>query len=119
MTALAYLATPYTKYPHGPHIAFRHACKIAARLVQSGVNVYSPIAHTHPIAVHGGLDILDLTIWLPFDELMMSRCDTLIVAHMEGWQESKGIAHEIKFFLDAGKPIFDLDPQTLSMVRRQ
>jgi hypothetical protein len=65
------------------------------------------------------MDVLDLKIWLPFDELMMERCDTLIVAQMCGWGESSGIAHEIKVFERARKPIFDLDPLTLKMAKRQ
>jgi nucleoside 2-deoxyribosyltransferase len=116
---LAYLGTPYTRYKSGIVGAFCDACALAARLMQSGVTVYSPIAHTHPIAVHGKIDPLDLSIWLPFDEAMMERCDTLIVAHLDGWDQSRGIAHEVAFFERAGKPIFDLDPGTLVMVRRK
>lgn len=115
---LAYLATPYSKYPSGPENAFRAAAHLAGRLLKAGVTVYSPITHTHPIAVHGELDPLDHKIWLPFDQLMMDRCDVLIVALMESWRESKGVQYEIEYFTKAGKPIFDLDPSTLSMVRR-
>jgi hypothetical protein len=61
---------------------------------------------------------MDHAIWLPFDEAMMTRCDVLIVAHMTGWQESKGIAHEIDFFERANKSIYDLNPTTLMMHRR-
>ena len=46
--ALAYLATPYSKYPAGLQQAFVDAAKLAALLLRSGMNVYSPIAHTHP-----------------------------------------------------------------------
>ena len=116
---LAYLGTPYTRYAAGIEAAFQDAAALAARLLLSGIHVYSPIAHTHPLAMYGLLDPLDHSIWLPFDELMMRRCDTLIVAHMEGWQESKGIAHEVDYFWRAGKPIFDLsDVTTCNLVRR-
>lgn len=116
---LSYLATPYTKYPDGPEQAFRDAASLAARLLRIGLKVYSPIAHTHPIAVYGNIDPLDLSIWLPFDEAMMIAADVLIVAHMAGWKESRGIAHEIQFFEESHKPIFDLEPKTLLMVRRR
>jgi hypothetical protein len=118
MTPFAYLGTPYTKYKDGIEAAFREASKLAARLLQAGIIVYSPIAHTHPIAIHGKLDAHDLSIWLPFDEAIMTRCDVLIVAHMDGWQDSKGIAYEIAFFEKANKPIFDLDVESLAMIRR-
>lgn len=118
--SLAYLATPYTKYPDGGIAgAFAAAAKLAARLLVAGVNVYSPIAHTHPLAMFGNLDPLDHNIWLPFDEAMMGKADVLVVAHMEGWESSKGIAHEVAYFTRANKPIYDLDPQTLSMQRRK
>jgi hypothetical protein len=116
---LAYLATPYTRYTGGIEAAFKDAAKLAARLLCTGLKVYSPICHTHPIAIYGALDALDHSIWLPFDEDMMEVSATLIVAHMDGWDESRGVAHEIKFFENAGKPIFDLDPATLNMVQRR
>ena len=115
----AYLATPYTKYKPGIEQAFIDAAKLAAMLIRAGMKVYSPITHCHAIAVHGNLDPLDHSIWLPLDEAMMNACSVLIVAHMEGWQESYGVAEEIKFFEAAGKPIFDLDPKTLVMTRRK
>lgn len=117
--ALAYLATPYSKYPGGPPAAFVDASKLAAKLLVAGVRVYSPIAHTHPLAVYGNLDPLDHRLWLPFDEAMMAKADVLIVAHMVSWETSKGIAHEVEFFTRANKPIFDLDPVTLAMKRRR
>ena len=115
---LAYLATPYSKYPGGIREAFEEACRITARLLLAGAKVYSPIAHTHPIATIGGLDPLDHSIWMPFDEAMMRVCDVLIVVHLESWETSKGIAMEVEYFEKAGKPIFDMDPETLVMTRR-
>lgn len=116
---LCYLATPYSKWVPGLHDAFIQACILASRLLTAGVKVYSPIAHTHPLAIYGKLDPLDHSIWLPFDEAMMDAAQVLLVAHMDGWRESKGVAHEIDFFDREGKPIFDLNPQTLAMVKRK
>ena len=115
---LAYLASPYSLYERGIEAAFIDAAKLAARLIKSGVNVYSPIAMSHPVAIHGGIDPLDQQFWYDFDQAMMSKCDVLIVAHMDGWEQSTGIAHEIAFFAQQGRPIFDLDPVTLRMEKR-
>lgn len=114
---LAYLATPYTKYEAGIEQAFIDAAKLAAKLLHAGVNVYSPITHTHPLAIYGGLDPLDHSIWLPFDEAMMKASTVLIVALMDGWRESKGVKHEIEFFDRAKKPIYWCDPVTLMLMR--
>lgn len=102
---LCYLATPYSKYEPGIHMAFVEASIFAARLMQHGVKVYSPIAHTHPLAIYGNIDPLDHSIWLPFDEAMMEASEALIVAEMDGWQESRGMAYEIAFFRARKKPV--------------
>ena len=112
---LVYLATPYSKWEQGLDDAFIQAAKITARLLRCGVRAYSPIAHTHPIAVHGKLDALDHSIWLPFDEAIMERADVLLVAKMKGWDESRGIKHEIEFFEGKGKPVYYLDVETFEV----
>lgn len=110
---LVYLATPYSKYPAGIECAFRDAAALAARLLKNGARVYSPIAHTHPLAVYGNIDPLDHAIWLPFDEAMMTACAALFVAQMRGWRESFGVKHEIEFFSAARKPVIYLDTISL------
>lgn len=116
---LCYLATPYTKYNAGLHAAFVDAAKIAAALLASGIKIYSPIVHAHPLAMLGKLDAKDHSIWLPFNEKMLGLADVLIVAHLEGWQESVGTAHEIDTFVRTNRPIFDLNPRTLLMEKRR
>lgn len=118
----AYLATPYSKFPAqlgGIEGAFIEASKLAATLMCSGVNVYSPIAHMHPLAIHGNLDPLDHTIWLPANQAMMNVCDTLIVAKMEGWESSYGIEHELKWYREQGRAVYWLDPETMIMTRER
>lgn len=115
--ALIYVGTPYSKWADGLDAAFVEASKLTARLMQAGLKVYSPIAHTHPLAVHGNIDPLDHSIWLPFDGAMMDKADAMIVAMMEGWETSKGVRHEIEVFTEAGKPVFFLNPADLSLIR--
>lgn len=112
---LVYMATPYTRFPGGIEAAFQEASRIAACLMIAGVKVYSPIAHTHPLAIHGGLDPLDHNLWLPFDAAMIMKADACAVAKMETWEESRGITHEIDAFELLGKPVFYLDPKTLEV----
>jgi hypothetical protein len=102
---LIYLATPYTCYPYGPNAAFEDAAAIAAALIKRGLAVFSPICHSHPIAVYGGIDAVDHELWMRIDREMWERCDELLVAKMPGWDQSRGIAAEIEYFLSHGKPV--------------
>lgn len=113
---LIYVGTPYTKYPAGIEAAFIDACKFTAKLMKAGLRVYSPIAHTHPIAIHGGIDPLAVNdIWIPFDKAMMAKSDAMIVAEMETWEQSGGIQHELDTFAEAVKPIYYIDPVTMEV----
>lgn len=103
---LVYLGSPYTKYVAGLDAAFRDVSAFAAMLLKDGVKVYSPIAHTHPIAIHGNLDPRNHEIWLPFDQAMMDAADAMCIADMDGWRESYGVQYEIDYFRKAGKPVY-------------
>ncbi len=117
--ALAYLATPYRHWPTGINGVYFEAARIAGLLIRTGIKVFSPIAHGHPIAGCASIDPHDMSIWGPLNEKMMSRSDVLIVANLDGWQQSLGVTDEIKFFRLMRKPIFDLDPKTMVMMKRK
>ncbi len=104
-----YLACPYShRDKHVMHARHVQICMIAARLIEGGAKFYCPIAHTHPIAHYGGMDLHDLKIWIPFDRPMMAKCDELWIVKMDGWQESSGIQYERAAFV--GRPIRELEP---------
>lgn len=105
-----YLASPYSQYPDGIEEAFKVACRGAAALVRAGIPVYSPIAHTHPVAIHGNLDPYDHTIWLPADEPLMRSAKGLVVLMARSWKDSYGIGVEIDLFKEIGKPVVYMDP---------
>jgi len=105
-----YLASPYSKFATGIEQAWIDVCKQAAILIEAGIPVYSPIAHTHPIAVHGGIDPYAHAIWLPADLPLMQGAKGLIICMMQGWEESYGISEEIKEFEKAGKQIIFMTP---------
>ena len=110
LVSFYYLATPYSKYPGGIEEAFKVACRAAADLIRAGVRVYSPIAHTHPVAIHGDIDPYAHDVWLPADEPFMRSACGLIVLRAESWEQSYGIKVEIEEFKKDGKPIFYMDP---------
>lgn len=104
-----YLGTPYSKYPSGLDEAFKDAARAAAHLVRGGVRVYSPIAHTHPVAIYGGIDPFDHDVWLPADRPFMDAACGLIVVKMPSWRESYGLKVEIDTFEAAGKPVKEME----------
>jgi hypothetical protein len=94
---MIFLASPYSH----PDPAVREqryvaACKAAAMLLRQGVDiVFSPIAHNHGIAIHGGLG-LDADAWWEQSEAMLRVCDDVVVLMIPGWGESVGVQQEIR-----------------------
>ena len=113
--SLVYLATNYSKFPGGIQKAFEEASKLAARLIVNHIKIFSPIAHTHPIAMYGEVNPYDHSIWLELDESMMRASQALLVAEFEGWKESYGVDQEIKIFTRDGKPIHYINPNSLAI----
>ena len=115
LTGLIYLATPYTLFPRGLDVAAHEAAALAGRLIATGINVYSPIAHSHSVARASLLDPRNYRIWRPLNVVMMERSDVLFVAKMDGWRSSFGVGDEMSVFRGAGKPICLVDPETLAI----
>lgn len=107
---LVYVASPYSKYMWGLDGATKDISLVTGRLILKGLNVYSPIAHTHTIAINSGIDPLDHAIWMKFDEAMMKKSDALLVCQMAGWKESYGVSYEIEYFDKMNRPIYTFDP---------
>lgn len=102
---LVYLATPYSHPdPTIMEQRFRVANMAAARLMEAGVFVFSPISHTHPIAVAGELP-KGWDFWKAYDTTVISSCRKLIVLMQDGWKESTGVAAEIRIALELGIPV--------------
>ena len=113
---LGYLASPYThKDKYIMHMRFIQVCMVAGKLLEAGHKFYCPIAHTHPIADYGELPLDDHSLWLPFDEPILSRCDELWVVEMDGWRESTGIKFEMDFFKDRIIRFIDPDNPVASL----
>jgi Domain of unknown function (DUF1937) len=128
-----YLASPYSKYLEGAiaklkslseneryaditwrlNMAHTDVCVQAALLIKAGIPVYSPIAHSHPIARCGTIDPLDHKIWLPANQALMDAAGGLIVLELEGYDTSYGVIHERDAFAAAGKPIVFMKPGTV------
>lgn len=104
-----YLASPYSKYPHGIEAAFRIAVEARGLLLKAGVPSFSPIIHGHPVAVMCDMDPFDHSIWLPSEEPILHGASGLIMLRAESWGLSYGMEVERKYFFDAHKPIVWMD----------
>lgn len=107
---LIYLATPYSHPdPAIMHERFETVNRVAARLMRAGLHIFSPISHTHPIAVAGDLP-RGFDFWEQYDRAILSACCRVMVLRLAGWQESKGVAAEIVIAGELGIPVYYIDP---------
>ena len=100
-----YLACPYS-HKNGTirHQRFIEANDIAAQLMKQGHHVFSPISHTHPIAIQCDLP-LGFDFWEEYDTCFIGWCDEVFVLRLNGWAESKGVKAEIKIATKLKKPV--------------
>lgn len=104
-----YLGTPYSKYPHGLEAAFRLAVRNRGLLIKAGIPCFSPIVHSHPVAIQCDIDPLDLSIWLPCESPFLVCAHGLILLKAESWEISIGLKHEREECEAAGKPVIYME----------
>ena len=112
---MIYLASPYSHPdPAVRERRFKAACRAAGALIAQGHAVFSPIAHSHPIAVEGQLDAVDNDLWLRINAEMMEACSEVSVLMLPGWMESTGIAREIALANERGLRVEFINPDVLT-----
>lgn len=101
---MIYLASPYS-HPDAAvrEIRFLKACRAAAQLMNKGHLIFSPIAHSHPIALCGLP--LDFAYWERFNREMLTFCESMMVLMLDGWQLSTGVQAEIRIMRGLDRPI--------------
>lgn len=104
--SLIYLASPYS-HPDElvRHERFERLLAVVAQFMNEGYLVFSPIAHSHPVAVRHDLPG-DWEFWKRIDAAFISVCGAVWVLCIEGWRESKGVAAEIEIAREMGKPVY-------------
>lgn len=106
-----YLASPYS-HPEAQvrEYRFAKACVAAGALFKKGYIVFSPIAHTHSIALKHDLP-KGIEFWEELDRSFIEWADAVVVLVIGGTEESKGIAREVEIANSLGKRIhyFHLD----------
>ena len=110
-----YLACPYShEEPLVREARFVQVTKAAAKLMNDGHIIYSPITHCHPMATHGKLP-RTWAFWKRIDKVYLAHSKTMMVLPMDGWESSVGLSDERKMALLFGIPILWLDPSTFEI----
>jgi hypothetical protein len=112
---IIYLAGPYTHPLPGIRKArFESITRAAAKLIEQGRIVYSPLTMTHPIdlvlAQEG--QTLGSDYWVRFDEAFMAFCVEIVVLRLSGWERSSGVGRELAYFRERGRLVSFMDPGT-------
>lgn len=92
-----YLAHPYS---NNEQENYEKANQITTNLLDLGINVFSPVTHTHPLQ---GVEDNSYDFWMSIDKDFMDISHGLILA--PNWENSKGCIQEIKTFQNQDKPI--------------
>ena len=115
---LIYLGCPYSHVnPDVQLKRFEAVNKAAAKLMKEGVFVFSPISHSRPLELAGGLPG-DWAFWEGYDRRMISHCDRLIVLTLPGWQNSTGVNAEIKIAKELQIPVEYMHPETYAITEQ-
>ncbi|RIK72916.1 MAG: DUF1937 domain-containing protein [Planctomycetota bacterium] len=110
---MIYLASPYG-HPDATvrEVRFQQACRAAATLMRCGIPVFSPVAHSHPIAQHGLPTSWEF--WRAVDLEYLLQCEALVLLRLPGWERSVGVRAEIALARQWGMPVIELDPKALA-----
>lgn len=104
-----YLACPYSHpEPTIREARFEKVNQVAAGLMRKGRIIFSPISHTHPIALYALPK--DWQFWRQYDLVFIQLCKKVIVLMLPGWEESVGVQSEIKIAKSLKKPIEYIEP---------
>ena len=105
-----YLASPYS-HPEADRREkrFKQVCECAAYYMHRGEHIFSPIAHSHPIALAGDLP-KHFDYWADYDRVMLRHAKALWILIIEGWLQSEGVKQEVLLAKEFGIPVYLVVP---------
>ena len=83
---------------------FESANREAAKFIDDGHIVFSPVSMSHPIAKYLG-NANDSQFWVKQDLAFIEWADEVVVVCAPGWAHSKGIMAEVEYAGLRGKPV--------------
>jgi hypothetical protein len=101
---LAYLAAPYThKDQSVTRERMRRFHAIDAQLMNQGVFTVSPLLKDTIVVTHGIAGTWDY--WKEYSQVLLRRCDKMIVLMFPGWESSVGVQTEIQIAMEFNIPV--------------
>jgi hypothetical protein len=121
MTELMYMASPYlggtekvTGYTPLKSTRYQQAVNAAAELTNSDRIVFSPIVHSHPLAMKAGLPG-NFEFWNYFDTKIIEACDSFGILQLNGWDKSSAHKNELSLAIKFSLPVYEIDPFILPL----
>jgi nucleoside 2-deoxyribosyltransferase len=100
-----YLASPYTGTSEQQADRFDIVCQVAGKIIlDRKFPVFSPIAHSHPIATRCDLSG-EHDFWIDQNRAWLEWADEVWVAMIDGWKDSKGVQWEVEYAKAHGMPV--------------
>lgn len=107
-----YLASPYTSPSRDVrehrYLITRHFTML---MLQAGKAVFSPIVYGKEMEHQIGYKFEN---WQALNDAMIKACAQFLVLRLDGWEDSRGIKHELELAKRFGKPITYVDPFEVS-----
>ncbi len=106
---LVYLTIPYDD-PNLQTEQFAIANRIAARIINDGIFVFSSISHGHSIASSGIPLPTAFAFWKRYAEVLIRRCQVMVVITTDGFDKSEGVLAEMEIAARLGIPVRFIQP---------
>jgi hypothetical protein len=114
---LIYLACPYTHAdPSIEKYRYETACRVAAKLMECGIAVFSPLSHSVPLVPFLNEKKSDHEFWMSVDLPILSRCDEVLILGLEGWKESRGVKEELFEAMALGIPVTLVEEKDIELL---
>lgn len=109
MVAMIYLASPYSH----PSKNVREHRYLMARgftlwALRNSLAIFSPIVYGKDMEQQIGMNF---EAWQILNDSMVKVCPQFWVLTLDGWEESKGVAHEIELARSLGRSIVYAEPR--------
>ena len=111
MGNIIYIASPYSNQdPKVMEKNFQLVSELAAGLCSEGHVAFSPITYGHTLLNYKDMPT-DWPFWENFCISFLKASSELWVYEIDGWERSRGVAHEIKFAVENNIPVRYIKPR--------